>query len=158
VHGVRVCTEPDLRWRRCDIKSLNLLPNVLAMMAAEEKGYFEAILVNEKGEITEGSSSSFFAVNAKGKELVTHPAGPAILSSITRASIIKVAPNAGLKVVERPIAAAEAAEADELFVASTTKDIIGVVEFDGVSIGDGRPGAYTKALFEELQKLTRPER
>lgn len=154
--GVKVCTEPDLRWRRCDIKSLNLLANVMAMMSAEEKGGFEAILVNEKGEITEGSSSAFFAVDAKNKELVTHPAGPAILSSITRASIIKIAPNAGLKVAERPIAAAEAAGMDELFVASTTKDIIGAVQLDEATIGDGSPGAYTKALFEELQKLTQP--
>lgn len=150
--GVKVCTEPDLRWKRCDIKSLNLLANVMAMMAAEEKGCFEAILVNEKGEITEGSSSAFFAVDAKDKELVTHPAGTAILSSITRANIIKIAPKAGLKVVEKPIVAAEAAGADELFAASTTKDIIGIVKFDGISIGDGRPGAYTKALFGELQK------
>jgi D-alanine transaminase len=150
--GVKVCTHPDQRWKRCDIKSLNLLPNVLARMAAAEKGCFEAILVNEEGQITEGSSSAFFAVNVQAGELLTHPAGTAILSSITRANIIKIAPKAGLKVVEKAIVAGEAAKADELFVASTTEDIIGVVQFDGAAIGDGAPGAYTKALFEELQK------
>lgn len=154
--GVKVCTQPDLRWKRCDIKSLNLLPNVLARMAAAEKGCIEAILVNEKGQITEGSSSAFFAVNAQTKELLTHPTGTEILPSITRAHIIKIAPKAGLKVVEKPIAAAEASSTDELFVASTTEDIIGVVQFDGATIANGTPGAYTKALFAEFQKLTQP--
>ena len=155
--GVKVCTYPDLRWKRCDIKSLNLLANVMAIMAAEEKGCFEAILVNEKGEITECSSSSFFAVNAKTKELLTYPAGPAILPSITRAQVLKIAPNAGLTVVEEPISVDDAGGFDELFIAATTKDVMGVSQFDEATIGDGKPGAYTRALFEELQKLTQPE-
>ena len=155
-HGVKVCTSPDLRWKRCDIKSLNLLPNVLAYMAAHEKGGAEAVLVNEKGQITEGSSSAFFAVNAQAKELLTHPAGTAILSSITRAHIIQIAPNVGLKVVEKPIVAADAPKADELFIVSTTKDILPVVQFDDAKIADSTPGPYTKALFEEFKKLIQP--
>lgn len=155
--GVKVCTHPDLRWKRCDIKSLNLLPNVLARMEAAEKGCAEAILVNEKGQITEGSSSAFFAVNADTKELVTRPLGAEILPSITRRHVIQIAPDAGLKVVEKPIAASEAPKSDELFIASTTKDIIPVVQFDGVKIAGGRPGPYTKALITQLQKHVRSE-
>lgn len=150
--GVKVCTQPDLRWKRCDIKSLNLLPNVLAHMEAAEKGCAEAILVNEKGQITEGSSSAFFAVYADTKELVARPLGAEILPSITRRHVIQIAPNVGLKVVEKPIAASDAPKSDELFIASTTKDIIPVVKFDGAKIADGTPGPYTKALITQFQK------
>jgi len=149
-HGIKVATYPDLRWKRCDIKSLNLLPNVLARLDAEKKGCAEAILVNDAGEITEGSASAFFAVFAGDKNLVTRPLGKEILPSITRNLVVQVAVNAGLTVIEKTITPDEAKGADELFIAVTTKDIVPVVEFDGVKIADGKPGEYTNALMREI--------
>ena len=97
--GIAVSTYPDLRWKRCDIKSLNLLPNVLARRDAAEKGCEEAILVDEAGSITEGASSSFFAIF--GQSLRTAPLAANILPSITRDFVIKIAANVGLQVVEK---------------------------------------------------------
>lgn len=150
--GIAVSTFPDWRWKRCDIKSLNLLANVLARRDAEKKRCCEAILVNDAGEITEGASSSFFMVCGGAKELVTRPLGEDILPSITRGVVEQLSVNTGLTVVERGIGVDEAKVADELFIAVTTQDIVGVVEFDGVKIGDGRPGKYTKLLMEEFKK------
>ncbi len=89
--GILVSTFPDWRWKRCDIKSLNLLANVLARRDAEKKGCGEAILVNDAGEITEGASSSVFMVRAAGKGLFTRPLGPDILPSSTRAVVLRIA-------------------------------------------------------------------
>ena len=151
--GIKVCTCPDLRWKRCDIKSLNLLPNVLARLDAEKKGCGEAILVNEAGEITEGSAAAFFAIFAGEKKLVTRPLGKEILPSITRQVVEQVAVNAGLTVVEKAVTPDEAKGADELFIAVTTKDIVPVVEFDGVEIAGGKVGQFTKALMREIGLL-----
>ena len=85
--GVAVWTHPDWRWKRCDIKSLNLLANVMARIAVQPKGASEAILVNEAGQITEGAGSAFFAIDGKEKALITRPLGPEILPSITRAMV-----------------------------------------------------------------------
>ncbi len=148
--GIRVSTHPDWRWKRCDIKSLNLLPNILARMDADRKRCTEALLVNEAGLITEGAGSAFFAVDGSEKTLYTHPLGPAILPSITRAVVLQIAPDAGLRPVEEAITPKRAAEMDELFIAVTTKDIIPVVELDGRPIGSGRPGACTRALMDRF--------
>jgi D-alanine transaminase len=153
--GISVSTYPDLRWKRCDIKSLNLLPNVLAKLDAEKKGCTEAILVNDKGEITEGSASSFFAVFSGEKKLVTRPLGEDILPGITRELVAKIAVSAGLTVVEQALTPAQATEADELFIAVTTRDIVPVVEFDGVKIGSGVVGEVTKTLMAEFLELVR---
>lgn len=153
--GIAVCSQPDMRWKRCDIKSLNLLPNVLAQMEANKKGCEEAILVDEADMITEGTSSSFFMVDRASKELVTRPLGCEILASITRRVVIEIAGAAGLAVAERAIGLDEAKGADELFIGVTTKDIVPVVEFDGERIGDGRPGEYTKKLMEEFLRYVR---
>lgn len=147
--GITVCTHPDLRWKRCDIKSLNLLPNVLAKMDAEKKGCSEAILVNDNGEITEGSSSAFFAII--NNKLVTRPTGKEILPSITRQVVIELAGKVGLDIDERVLTPKEASQGQELFIAVTTKDIVPVVKFDDCVIGDGTPGEYTKKLIEEFK-------
>ena len=154
-NGISVSTYPDLRWKRCDIKSLNLLPNVLARLDAEKKGCTEAILVNEKGEITEGSASSVFAVFSRKKKLVTHPLGEDILPGITREIVTQIAVNAGLTVVEETLTPSQAKQADELFIAVTTKDIVPVVEFDGVKIGSGVAGEVTKTLMAEFLESVR---
>ncbi len=155
VNGISVSTFPDWRWKRCDIKSLNLLANVLARRDAEKKGCGEAILVNDAGEITEGASSSVFMVRAAGKELVTRPLGPDILPSITRAVVLRIAEQAGLRAVKQVIRPDEAAGADELFLAVTTQDIVPVVEFDGSPIADGQPGEHTKNLIEAFRQYVK---
>jgi len=149
--GVSVSTYPDIRWKRCDIKSLNLLANVLARNDAKQKGCEEAIFVDEQGLITEGAGSAFFGI-VDGK-LRTAPLSENILPSITRKYVIKAAGNIGLNVEEKPLQVKEAAKAEELFIAVTTKDIVPVVKFDGQTIGDGRPGKWTKQLIEEFKKF-----
>jgi len=149
--GIAVATHPDWRWKRCDIKSLNLLPNVLARQAAERKGCQEAILVGDDGMITEGAGSAFFAIF--GKTVQTAPLTSKILPSITRKFVIKAAREAGLDVAEQSFTPAQAAKADELFIAVTTKDIVPVVKFDEMVIGDGRLGTRTKMLMERFQSF-----
>jgi len=151
-NGIAVSTHPDWRWKRCDIKSLNLLPNVLARQDAAQKGCAEAILVDESGLITEGASSSFFAIFKKA--LQTAPLTANILPSITRSYTIKAAKNIGLKVTEKSLTPQQANQADELFIAVTTKDIVPVVKFDDKTIGDGKPGKYTKQLMQVFREFT----
>ncbi|MCX5632478.1 MAG: aminotransferase class IV [Phycisphaerae bacterium] len=152
-NGISVITVPDTRWKRCDIKSLNLLANVLAKRAAKRRGCQEAIFVDEKGFITEGSSSAFFAVF--GNKLRTSPLAANILPSITRHFVVQIAPNAGLAVEEKQMKAEDAAKADELFIAVSSKDIVPVVKFNEIKISDGRPGKYTKLLISEFAKLVK---
>lgn len=146
--GVGVATFPDWRWKRCDIKSLNLLANVLAKREAERKGCFEAILVGDDGLLTEGAGSAFFAV--MGNTLVTRALGPEILPSITRVFILRLLSRVGLDLVERALSPREAAQADELFLGVSTKDVVPIVTFDGKQIGSGRPGPYTGRLITEF--------
>jgi D-alanine transaminase len=150
--GIAVSTYPDWRWKRCDIKSLNLLPNVLASTDAARKGCEEAILVDETGLITEGAGSAFFAI--LGQTLQTAPLTANILPSVTRKFAIKAAGNIGLEVVEESLTPRQASGADELFVASTTKDVVPVVRFDDKLIADGKPGKYTKLLAQEFHSFT----
>ena len=157
--GLSVMTTPDLRWKRCDIKSLNLLPNVLAKREASKHGCSEAILVDEQGLITEGSASAFFAVckdsEARGAWeglcLRTSALDVNILPSVTRKFVIKSAQATGMTVVEQSVRVEEARSAEELFIAVTTRDIVPVVKFDDHVIGQGRPGKATQALMEAFQ-------
>jgi D-alanine transaminase len=153
-NGIAVSTHPDWRWKRCDIKSLNLLPNILARIDAAKKGCNEAILVDEASLITEGAGSAFFAIF--GKTLQTAPLTANILPSITRIFVIKAAENIKLKVVEKSIKVQKTASADELFIAVTTKDIVPIVKFDDKVIGDGTPGRYTKLLIQNFKIFTTP--
>jgi len=153
--GIAVSTGPDWRWKRCDIKSLNLLANVLARIEAEKKGAGEAILVGDDGVITEGAMSAFFAIDGKENVIITRPLGHEILPSITRAMVMQVARNAGLSVVEKALTPQQAAQCDELFIAVTTKDIVPVVQFDGIEISGGKCGSITKQLMDEFQAFIR---
>lgn len=152
-NGIAVSTYPDLRWKKCWIKSLNLLPNVLARHDAAAKGCDEAILVDDNGLITEGSGSAFFAVF--GTKLQTAPLSANILPSITRKFAIKVAGNLGIEVVEKSIKADDAKSSDELFLTVTTKDIIPVIKFDDKIIGNSTPGRITQNLITEFFKFTK---
>ena len=151
-NGIAVSTHPDWRWKRCVIKSLNLLANVLARQEAVNKGCAEAILVDEKGFITEGAASAFFAIF--GRTLQTTALTANILPSITRKFVIRAGKNIGLETMEKSLTPQEASDADELFIASTTNGIIPVVKFDEKLIGDGKPGKYTKLLIQEFRSFT----
>lgn len=153
--GVSVWTHPDWRWKRCDIKSLNLLPNVMARIAVHPKGASEAILVNDANEITEGAGSAFFGVDGAEQALITRPLGPEILPSITRAMVSEVAHNVGLRMTERTLSPAQAAACDELFLAVTTKDIVPITLFDGQPVGDGKVGPVCKKLIAEFAEFAR---
>ncbi|MBN2271103.1 MAG: aminotransferase class IV [Sedimentisphaerales bacterium] len=151
-NGIAVSVYPDIRWKRCDIKSLNLLANVLARIDAEKKGCEEAILVDDNGFITEGAGSSFFAV-VRGL-LRTARLSANILPSVTRGYVLKAARKSGIETVEQSLKVQEARTADELFIAVTTKDIVPVVRFDDTAIGNGRPGKYTTQLIQEFKAFT----
>jgi D-alanine transaminase len=158
--GIAVSTHPDWRWQRCAIKSLNLLGNVLARRDAAKKGCQEAIFVDDAGLITEGAASSFFALfvspEGEGQEpnpvvrLQTSSLAKNILPSVTRIYVIRAAQALGLAVVEESFTCQQVPEANELFVASTTRDIVPVVVFNGQAIGDGRPGEWTLKLLQEF--------
>ena len=149
--GIAVSTHPDWRWKRCDIKSLNLLPNILARTNAAKKGCDEAIFVDDSGLITEGAGSAFFAIFEQ--KLQTTPLTSNILPSITRKFVIEVAKNINLEIVEKSLTPEQAISADELFIAVTTKDIVPVVRFDDKTIGEGIPGKFTKMLMQEFRSF-----
>jgi len=151
--GIAVSTHPDLRWKKCRIKSLNLLPNILARKDAARKGSDEAILVDENGLVTEGASSSFFALF--NNTLQTAPLTANILPSITRKYAISLARNLGLSVLEQSLTPGQAEKADELFIAVTTKDIVPVVKFDNIKIANAAPGPVTQKLLAEFAKFTK---
>ncbi len=150
--GIAVSTHPDWRWKRCDIKSLNLLPNILARTDAAKKGCDEAIFVDESGLITEGAASAFFAIFKQ--KLQTAPLTSNILPSITRKFVIEAAKNINLEIIEKSLTSEQTISADELFIAVTTKGVVPVVKLDDKTIGNGTPGKYTKLLIDEFRSFT----
>lgn len=149
--GARAITYPDQRWGRCDIKSLNLLGNVFAAQAAKEAGAFEAILVDAKGIVTEGSHTSVFAVI--GGALHTMPLGHEILPGITRAAVLRLASELGIPVEEAPLPVAGLKGADEVFLTGTTTEVLPIVRVDDADIGTGSPGPLTRALEAAYRAL-----
>ncbi|HTV87641.1 MAG TPA: D-amino-acid transaminase [Stellaceae bacterium] len=143
--GVAVVTIADIRWRRCDIKSVALLPNVLGKQQAREAGAFEAWQVDAAGRITEGASTNAWIVTADGA-IVTHPADHAILNGVTRMALIEVIEREGCRFDERPFTIAEAKAAREAFLTSTTCDVLPVVRIDEAPVGNGHPGLLTQKL------------
>lgn len=144
--GVTVISVPDIRWRRCDIKSVSLLPNVLAKQKAAEIDAYEAWQVDEAGYVTEGSATNAWIVDTSGI-VVTRPRGNEILSGIARGTVMRLARGAGLKVSERPFTLAEAREAREAFVTSTTSLVRPVTRIDDTVVGNGQPGTITRRLL-----------
>jgi D-alanine transaminase len=142
--GVAVISTADLRWKRCDIKSIALLANILAKQEASEKGAFEALLVNEAGNVTEGSSTSAFCV--RDGQLWTSPEGPHILPSITRGVLLDLARQAQLPIRETFSSLDDFLAAEEVFLGGTTTEAISVVEIDGKRVGDGKPGPIASHL------------
>ncbi len=148
--GVKVVTLPDIRWKRRDIKSVSLLPNVLAKQTARESGAFEAWLVDDDGTVTEGTSTNAWIV-AKDGTIVTRNLSSEILSGVTRLRALDIAEQEGLRVAERPFTVAEAKAAKEAFQTSTTLLVIPVVSIDGHRIGDGKPGPIARKLRASLE-------
>ncbi len=148
--GVEAMTIEDIRWGRCDIKSLNLLANVLARQQAKQAHVFEAILVKE-GLVTEGAVSNVMVV--RGGAVMTAPEGPRILSGVTRAVVLELARNEGLPIHERGILKSELYSADEVFLTGTTVEVLAVVRVDGRVVGDGRPGSITQRLASGFTRL-----
>ncbi len=143
--GVRVLTLPDNRWGRCDIKSISLLPNILAKQRARAAGAYEAWFVDGTGRVTEGSSTNAWIVTREGK-LVTRSASHAILNGVTRQSAIRLAKESGLALEERPFSVPEAKAAREAFITSTTSHVLAVTEIDGTVIGNGKAGTFAGKL------------
>jgi D-alanine transaminase len=143
--GVKVITTPDIRWGRCDIKTVGLLPNVLARQAAKEQGAYEAWLVDAQGLVTEGAASNAWIIDADGV-LRTRDIEANILRGVTRLSLFELAHEAGLTVLERAFTVAEAKGAREAFLTGAGSLILPVVRIDDDVIADGRPGPVAKQL------------
>jgi D-alanine transaminase len=144
-NGVKVITLPETRWARCDIKSTNLLPNVLARQAAREAGAFEAWFVNADGFVTEGTSSNAWIVDGEGR-LRTAALSNAILPGVTRAAMRALAADLQLTVIEEPFTVEEAKAAREAFITAASNPATPVIAVDGAPIGAGKPGPVAAAL------------
>jgi D-alanine transaminase len=146
-NGVAVVTIDDLRWARCDIKSVALLPNVLGKQAAAEAEAYEAWMCDAEGFVTEGTSSNAWIVTADGT-LVTRPAGPDILRGVTRQAIFELAAGVGIPAEERKFTREEALGAREAFLSNSSHFVTPVTRIDGTVIAKGKPGSLSTALHE----------
>lgn len=146
-NGGKAITLPDIRWSRCDIKTVNLLGAVLAKQRAKEAGAFDAVLIRD-GAVTEGGATNLFAM-IDGR-LRTYPKSQYILPGITRDIVIEIAREKGIEVQEFPVLAHEIHRADEIFFTGTTTDVQAIVELDGRKIGTGQPGPVSTTLLAEL--------
>jgi D-alanine transaminase len=145
--GVKVATVDDIRWARCDIKSVSLLPNILAKQQAKDRGAYESFMVDQEGMVTEGSSTNAWIVNSDGN-VITRPTSNSILSGITRASVIRELNKKGHKLEERAFSKEELLNAREVFLTSSTSYVLPVVEVDDRVIGNGQPGSVSLKLRE----------
>jgi D-alanine transaminase len=144
--GVGVVTRPDLRWGRCDIKSISLLPNVMARQSAAAAGCREAWLIDREGMVTEGSASNAYIVDASGR-LITHPLNERILGGVTRSVILELARRDGIEVVERPFSLDEAHGAREAALSSTSSWLLPVTAIDARPVSNGMPGHIVRRLM-----------
>ncbi|MBW7933792.1 MAG: D-amino acid aminotransferase [Gemmatimonadaceae bacterium] len=146
--GCSAVTYPDMRWKRRDWKTVNLLGNVLARQAASEAGAYEAIL-HEDGVVTEGAATNVFVV--LDGALRTHPLSQRILPGITRKVLMELMADLRIPVVEEPVPFAKLAAAEEVFVCGSTTDVTPVVRIDGVAVGTGKPGPLTVKIREAFE-------
>jgi D-alanine transaminase len=142
-----VITIPDIRWQRCDIKSVALTANVLGKQQAREAGVYEAWQVDRDGFVTEGTSTNAWIVTNDGA-VVTRQADAAILNGVTRLAVFDIIRREGGRLVERPFTVAEAKAAREAFLTSTTAELLPVVRIDGDPVGGGVPGPLSRRLRE----------
>jgi len=149
--GVSVVTVPESRWARVDIKSVSLLPNVLAKQVAKEQGAREAWFVDKGGFVTEGSSSNAWIVTADNK-IMTRPADNSILRGVSRTVVLDVMKGLGVTLDERPFTVVQALAAREAFVTAASQIVLPVVRIDGKPVGDGKPGPVASALRREFHR------
>jgi len=142
--GLRIISIPDLRWKRCDIKTVGLLGPAMGKQAALDAGADDAWMVDD-GFVTEGTSNNAYIVTAD-KKIKTRHLGNEILAGITRTAVLKFASEAGYEVVEEPFSLEEVASASEAFITSASLFVMPVVNFDGKDIGNGKPGSIAKEL------------
>jgi D-alanine transaminase len=142
--GIKLTTYPDIRWARRDIKSANLLAQVLAKKSAKDAGANEVLLIDDEGFVTECGSSSFFIV--KGNQIITRPLNQDILAGRTRQAIVQLCSEHGIELVEGKFTLQEALSADEAMTSAALVHMLPVVEIDGQSIGSGQPGSIYKKL------------
>jgi D-alanine transaminase len=142
--GVGVISRPDLRWKRCDVKSTNLLANVIANEAAHRAGCYEAVLVDRDGMVTEATHSSL--VWFRNGRIEGTPEGPEILPGTTRLHHLRLAESIGVPFVERDVTLGELKQAEEVVLLGTTIEVMPVVTIDGTAVADGRPGPVTRRL------------
>ena len=145
--GYKIVSKPDIRWKRCDIKTVSLLPAVMAKQAAVEEGAIEAWLVDDDGFVTEGTSSNAWIVTEKN-EIITRSTNNFILSGVTRKTILQLSQDLGLKYKERAFSLVEAKEAKEAFCTSSTALIKPIIQIDKKRIGGGTVGPVTKILIK----------
>ena len=147
--GVKTILTEDIRWLRCDIKSLNLLANLMAKQKASEQGCFEAI--QHRGQdVTEGSSSNIFIV--KDGTVITHESNNLILKGITKDVILDLCRKNNIPVIERTFTIAELDKAEEVFLSSTTAEVTPIIEINGKKVHEGVPGPITKKLQNLFEK------
>ncbi len=151
--GVKVRLTEDLRWKRCDIKSISLLPNVLEKQNAFEEGMYES-WQKRKNLITEGSTSNAFIVNRNGF-IQTHPANNFILGGVTRDTLIEIAKKNKIKVIEKAFSSSDLFSSKEAFLTSTTAKILPVVKINEKTIGNGKPGQMTQVLIKKYDELVK---
>jgi D-alanine transaminase len=147
--GISAITMEDIRWLRCDIKTLNLLPNILAKQAVLEQGV-QDVIFHRSGTVTESSASNVMIV--QNGALYTHPANNLILHGITRAVVLRLAHGLGLEVREQPFTLEELMRADEAFITSTTVEVTPITQIDGKPINGGQPGSITRKLQVEFEQ------
>jgi D-alanine transaminase len=143
--GIAVITIPDIRWRRCDIKSVALVANVMGKQRAKEAGAYEAWQVDDDGRVTEGTSTNAWIVTADDT-VVTRQADSAILNGVTRLAVFHIIRREGYRLAERPFTVVEAKAAREAFATSTAVELLPVVRIDGDPVGDGAPGPLSRTL------------
>jgi D-alanine transaminase len=151
--GAKAITVPDLRWGRCDIKTVQLLYNVLSKQKALDSGVYDAIFVSEDNIVREATSSNLFIV-IDGK-CITHPLTPNILPGITRAKIIEICSEQNLQVSEQYYNKDKLLKSDEVFLTGTITEVLSIVEIDGFNIGTGKAGPIAKRLFDALKTTAR---
>jgi D-alanine transaminase len=152
--GIKVISLPDIRWKRPDIKTINLLPNVLARQAAKEQGAYEAWLIDSEGMVVEGAASNAWIVTPE-KVIVTHQVDRSILQGVTRTTLLDLIAAKGYRLEERRFSLDEAKRAEEAFITGATTLVMPVIAIDDTPIGDGKPGALATSLRAQFHNFAR---
>ena len=151
--GIKVISLPDIRWKRPDIKTIDLLPNVLARQAAKEQGAYEAWLIDADGMVTEGAASNAWIV--KDKTIITHQVDRSILRGVTRTTLLDLIAAKGFRVEERRFSLEEAKAATEAFITGATTLVMPVIDIDDVGVSAGRPGGLDTSLSAQFHNVAR---